>query len=387
MTFLPPQTRIGSLMSVLIGAVTRDRADLATPVKAAFQAVPRHLFIPARALVCADGDETVIDRDTDPDAWWSAVYSAEPIVTQLDDGATTIGQGDGGYTSSSSAPGTVANFLELLNPAPGHRILEVGTGTGWTAALLCHLLGEHGSLTSIEVDAAIAEQAAKNLGEAGAHPHLLVGDGAEGCLDRAPFDRVHVTCGIHTLPYAWIEQCRPGAVIVAPYCPGFGANHALQLTVLPDGTAQGGFPGFASYMMMRSQRTTYPPKPDAASLHQQSTRVDPRTIACAPPGATLAIAALTGLHLRTKKQDGGRFKAWLTNPADPAERAMIAWRPGDEVYPVVQVGERPVWDEAVDAYFRWVRSGRPGRTRFGMTVTPDGHSIWLDAPDNVLRRT
>ncbi|MEU7749335.1 hypothetical protein [Nonomuraea sp. NPDC049158] len=122
----------------------------------------------------------MIDRDTDPDAWWSAVYSAEPIVTQLDDGATAIGQGDGGYTSSSSAPGTVANFLELLNPAPGQRILEVGTGTGWSAALLCHLLGEHGSLTSIEVDAAIAEQAAKNLGGAGAHPHLLVGDGAEG---------------------------------------------------------------------------------------------------------------------------------------------------------------------------------------------------------------
>jgi protein-L-isoaspartate(D-aspartate) O-methyltransferase len=63
-------------------------------------------------------------------------------------------------TSSSSSPSTVADLLGWLDPEPGQRVLEIGTGTGWTAALLTHLVGEHGAVTSIEVDKAVAEQAA-----------------------------------------------------------------------------------------------------------------------------------------------------------------------------------------------------------------------------------
>ncbi|MEV8636635.1 hypothetical protein AB0395_33825 [Streptosporangium sp. NPDC051023] len=56
------------------------------------------------------------------------------------------------------------------------------------------------------------------------------------------------------MPYAWVAQTCPGGTIVLPYCPGFGTDHALRLIVTPGGTAHGHFPGFASYMMMRSQR-------------------------------------------------------------------------------------------------------------------------------------
>lgn len=124
------------------------------------------------------------------------------------------------------------------------RVLEVGTGTGWTAALLSHLVGEE-NVTSIEVDVAVAEQAAKNVSAAGFQPNLVVGDGAIGFSDRAPYDRVHVTCGVHTMPYTWVAQCRPGAVIVAPFSTECGADVAVCLSVGEDGTAEGRFPGLA----------------------------------------------------------------------------------------------------------------------------------------------
>ncbi|PZG24097.1 protein-L-isoaspartate(D-aspartate) O-methyltransferase [Spongiactinospora gelatinilytica] len=357
-------------------------------IESAFRAVPRHLFVPPVALAGEDRMTTVINRDADPAAWLNAVYSPMPIVTQLsdgtipidsvidDDGALNLPRGVS-YTSSSSAPATVAELLTLAHPEPGHRVLDIGTGTGWTAALLSHLTGPD-NVTSVEVDPAVAEQAAKHLSEAGFAPHLIVGDGADGAPDHAPFDRVHVTCGIRDVPYAWVEQTRPGGVIVLPWCPGFGDGNALRLVVMPDGIAHGRFPGFASYMMMRAQR------PAAASTsgpeHERVSRVDPRTIAAAPAGADLAISALTGLVATTADLEDGGFRMWVRDPDDGGQWASVTRRPGQDEFRVYQVGDRPVWDEVTDAYFQWVSWGEPGRDRFGMTVTPDGQQVWLDTP-------
>ncbi|WP_225878121.1 methyltransferase domain-containing protein [Spongiactinospora rosea] len=355
--------------------------DISAPVKRALRAVPRHQFIPPVALV-ADDTTAIIDREADPAAWFDAVYSRLPIVTQLDDGATDLRDEAGGlYTSSNSAPGTVTDFLDLLDLSPGHRVLEIGTGTGWTAALLSHLVGAQ-HVTSIEVDAALAEQAAKNLSDAGSHPHLITGDGAEGSPERAPFDRVHVTCGIRTVPYAWVEQTRPGGRIVLPYDPGFATGHAaLRLTVKPDGTASGKFAEYAAYMMMRSQRIAA--NAERGPDREARTRIDPRTITEAPSGAALAMSALTGLYLSTGRQDG-RLLTWLSDPAVPAQWTLITHVPGADDFEVYQVGDRPLWDEVTDAYFRWVDWGEPGRHRFGMTVTPGGQRVWLDTPQQAV---
>lgn len=345
--------------------------------------------LPPQGLACGVGDDVrLVDREADPAAWWEAVYTDTSIVTQLDDGATDLATGSGDYTSSASAPSTVSSLLHLLDVEPGHRILEIGTGTGWTAALLSRLTGEHGSVTWIEVDSGIAEKAAKNLSDFGVGPHLLVADGSAGHAPGAPYDRVHVTCGIRHVPYAWIEQSRPGAVIVLPYCPGFGTGHELKLIVTPDGIAHGRFPGFAGYMMMRSQRA--PADRSARSpehKHYLTTRIDPRTIAFAPAGADLAVTALTGLtsaEAAGSDEDGELHRLWLSDPVDPYSWGVVEWRPHSSEYEVYQVGERPLWEETTEAYFRWVGWGSPDRDRFGMTVTPEGQRIWLDFPERVL---
>jgi protein-L-isoaspartate(D-aspartate) O-methyltransferase len=351
----------------------------------ALRAVPRHPFIPAcaRAVLGYEEIEQVIDRDADPDAWWAAVYSDSVIVTQVSDGAGRLAPGGGEPTSASSAPSTIADLLGWLDPEPGQRVLEIGTGTGWTAALLAHLVGEHGTVTSIEIDKAIAARAAGNLAAAGARPRLIVGDGAAGCADGAPYDRVHVTCGIRVVPHAWVEQTRPGGVIVLPYCPGLGDGHGLRLTVLPDGTARGGFPGFASYMMMRSQRPPHATMDDGSG-QDLSTRVDPRLIAYAPAGGLLAMAALTGLQV-TFEERGDRLFLWVMDQDDPGAWTLTTAAPGQTEYEMYQLGDRRVWDEVTDAYARWVSWGEPGRDRFGMTVTPGGQHIWLDDPERVIQ--
>ncbi|MFD0658095.1 methyltransferase domain-containing protein [Thermocatellispora tengchongensis] len=192
---------------------------------------------------------------------------------------------------------------------------------------------------------------------------------------------MHVTCGVRRVPYAWVGQCRPGGVIVLPWCPNFGENHALRLVVTPDGVAHGRFPRFASYMMMRSQRSAH----QAEGAERCSrTPVDPRTIAYAPAGADLAVAAITGLRSTTTYLADGGFRLWLHDPDDGGRWARVTWEAGRQDFEVVQAGDRSVWEEVVEAYFRWVEWGEPDRDRFGMTVRPDGRRVWLDTPERVI---
>ncbi|TLP64067.1 methyltransferase domain-containing protein [Microbispora triticiradicis] len=342
--------------------------------RAALHAVPRHLFVPAVAWAEPyAGPGYRIDRDTDPDAWWDAVYADHPIITQLDDGATEVGGGEGVYSSSLSAPGVVVDFLELLSPYAGDRVLEIGTGTGWTAGLLSHRLGEV-NVVSVEIDPAVHEAAAASLKQAGFCPRLVLGDGADGWAEQAPYDRVHVTCGVRKVPYAWVEQTRPGGAIVLPWMPGFEPGHKLWLTAGRDGTATGRFAGGAHYMMMRAQRVPAPPEHEGGYGRRAAT-VDPRRVLRAGLGADVAIAGFLP-DVSVSLGTGEEFEIWLW-----AGRSG-AWITGSEVR---QFGERNLWDEVEEAFFRWVEWGSPGRDRFGLTVAPDGQHIWLDRPDNVIR--
>jgi hypothetical protein len=109
----------------------------------------------------------------------------------------------------------------------------------------------------------------------------------------------------------------------------------------------------------------------------------PRTIVHAPAGADVVIGALTGLR---STSDGGEdyLRVWVSDVGDPGRWAGATWEAGREEFEVYQIGDRPVWEEAVDAYFQWVAWGQPGRERFGMTVTAEGQQVWLDTPDRVI---
>ena len=156
----------------------------------ALREVPRHLFLPQLAPESA--------------------YRDDAIVTKRDAGGQPI--------SSSSQPAIMAIMLDQLALAPGLRVLEIGAGTGYNAALMKHIVGPSGTVVSVDIDADVAGQARDHLVSAG-YPDVTVvaADGAEGYPPAAPYDRVIATVGVSDLAPPWLDQTEPGGRIVVPF--------------------------------------------------------------------------------------------------------------------------------------------------------------------------
>ncbi|HZY91353.1 MAG TPA: protein-L-isoaspartate O-methyltransferase [Thermoplasmata archaeon] len=147
--------------------------------------VPRHLFVPER--------------------YRSSAYADEPLP--LPYGDATI-----------SAPHMVALQLEFAEPRAGLRILEVGVGFGYLAALLADLTGPSGHVFGIDIESGLVREARRRLGQAGLGERvtLRAGDGVAGWPESAPFDRILVSCATPELYDAWRRQLAPHGTLVAP---------------------------------------------------------------------------------------------------------------------------------------------------------------------------
>lgn len=352
--------------------------------RGAFERTPRSAFVPDAVWAPDDDAPTGYRRITkvdDPDAWWSLVNADGVVVTQVDDGHE---DGPGIATSSASMPSLVAGMLRHLDVRDGHNVLDVGTGTGWTSALLCSLLGDN-HVTTVEVDPAIAAEAASKLGAAGFAPKRVIGDGLEGWPDAAPYDRIHSTAAVRQVPSAWIEQTRPGGIIVTPWGTPYANAALLRLTVgEPGGPSHGQFVGNVSFLWMRAQRPHAVIEPPGAPDHRGPSAMDPE-LALEDVNAAFAIGLrVPGIryeHVWDDTDPSGTYRMRLSDGAGSwASVRYAAWDAEDAVH---QCGPRRLWDEIASARRWWLKEGRPGLCRFGVTIAPDGaQSVWLDDPRN-----
>lgn len=127
-----------------------------------------------------------------------------------------------GFGQTISQPLIVASLMELLALKPGEKVLDIGTGSGWQAALMAHIVSRapRGKVVSIERIPALSREARQHIAPYHFIAHrrmkLLEGDGTLGCVPEAPFDKIVATAMTNTIPKAWKEQVRIGGAIVAP---------------------------------------------------------------------------------------------------------------------------------------------------------------------------
>jgi protein-L-isoaspartate(D-aspartate) O-methyltransferase len=176
-------------------------------VQDAFATVPRHVFVPEIGPAAAYRDEAL-------------VIKCGP---------------DGMPVSSSSQPAMMAIMLDQLGLRRGHRVLEIGTGSGYNAAVMSAVVGPDGEVVTIDIDPELVTRAKTSLLAAGAEAVTVrCADGGYGDPDGAPYDRVIVTAGAWDIAPAWLDQLAPGGRLVLPL-----SVRGIQLSVGLEQTSRG----------------------------------------------------------------------------------------------------------------------------------------------------
>jgi protein-L-isoaspartate(D-aspartate) O-methyltransferase len=246
----------------------RETGALTDPrVAAAFCDVLRHRFLPGRRL--------------------SEIYEDAAILTKVGEQGVPM--------SSSSQPAIMAVMLEQLGPRPGHRVLEIGAGTGYNAALLAHLVGPDGGVVSVDIDEELCVQARANLAGAGVEGVEVVhADGAGGWPAGAPYDAIMLTASASDLACAWVDQLAPGGRLVLPLI----LAGPMQLSVAlekRDGLLTSNSVAWCGFMPLRGE---------------MAVGGDPSEAPERPPGGLGGPASPAGVEVPAADLRAG-FESWL----------------------------------------------------------------------------
>jgi protein-L-isoaspartate(D-aspartate) O-methyltransferase len=303
------------------------------------------VFVPRFYQYDADGP-SLIDESTG-DQWLTTIYTDTHLVTRDD------------VTSSSTAPSLMAAMLEALDLTGDETVLEIGTGTGYNAALLSERLSDQ-QVTSIDIDPALVDLARENLAAVGYHPLLAATDGVNAYTAGAPYDRIIATCRLDYVPSAWLTQLKPAGVIVTPLGAGVARITKDRGVFLPDP---------AYFMPLRHQ----PGQPGVADLIQAATTAS---------GSSRTYEYDTTIY----RDNAARFWLDLTQPdvrTAQIAAASIAYHPdgswarlADGL--VTQGGPRNLWDDVESTHRIWIHAGRPARQRYRLVINQHHQQILLD---------
>ncbi len=347
---------------------------------AAFQAIPRHLFVPQfwhDPATLLDGENPATR-----DPWLQAVYSDESLTTQY---APVPGTDLMWATSSSTKPSLMARMLEMLNVHTGHTVLEIGTGTGYNAALLCHRLGD-AHVTSIDINPDLIADARSRLAALSYHPTLFTGDGAGGAVDNVPYHRIIATCAVPAIPPAWIDQLAPSGTIVADLRGDLASSIAVLRKTHPDAVT-GRFSSVPGHFMWLRADVANPLRDggqfdtiiDHDDADQHTTTLDLRILDNTDLRFVLQRVDPTLQHLWRSHHDGADM---LRLSAE--DGSWLQAQPHHDQTLITQGGPRRIWTIIEHAAALWNAAGRPARDRFGLTATTANHDYWLDHPSNKL---
>ena len=173
--------------------------------------------------------------------------------------------------STISQPTAIALMLQDAEIQPGQRVLEIGAGSGYNAALIAHIVGARGSVVTVDIEGWVVAGARGNLAAAGVeNVSVVMGDGGLGYAPRAPYDRIVATVGAWEIPLAWFDQLAPNGKIAAPVHL-FGGAHDHDYLVLErqgdhlTGSSTSGL----SMVLMRGEDGAHPAPSETPLAHDK----------------------------------------------------------------------------------------------------------------------
>ena len=341
----------------------KGEGKLSSPlVEAAFRQVPRHPFIDHfyrlektdRRMQWQEVQRSTVQNS---DVWLRAVYANQPIVTAFDAYNTP--------TSSSSCPDAMAFMLEQLQLAPGMQVLEIGTGTGYNAALLAHIVGDPHSIFTVEIDDALAHRSQRILDQVvGEGITVYAGDGLYGYAPAAPYDRIIATGSYHKVPLEWLDQLKVGGILLMNLRGHFGACAFLKIVKNgPGRVAHGSFLAGSDFMELRDVQTPSYKVTDLLARYLGRPAVDQRTFTCAEFDPSLLWNHRLEFLLQLSFPDM-YFTSVEIDPMCPclidvASDTLLVFRPRERQgeWLVEIKGQKLLWERVAQAYKWWVETG------------------------------
>ncbi|HUT73585.1 MAG TPA: methyltransferase domain-containing protein [Armatimonadota bacterium] len=348
----------------LADELVANGAVVSAPVEAAFRKVPRHLFIDRAKAWFDEGKEwrgVVCDHQHPDPQVLDRIYRND--VIQISDSAT------------SSEPGCMAWMLEDLGLRPRMKVLEVGTGSGYNAALLAEIVGDPSLVYSVEVDEQLARSAKRHLEEAGYHDATVVtGDGAKGYVPGAPYDAIIVTCGCNDLAPAWVEQVTKDGTVLFPlhFAP---AGDPTLLVRRTEGELRGHFTRLIYFVNCTSELLPPPTLPrimdmaEALALSPEQAQLGfrlPVSVEGRDHGYSFVMFMLANL---TPDEHLVAHHGMATGIADTAARQACALT---AEHALTAVGGRQVLERFRAIARRWEELGCPRLQEYAITVRAAG---------------
>ena len=346
----------------------------------AFGSIPRHLFVDHYYLY--EGEEskqwTRYDQEESP-AWYERVYSGEALITHVEE--------HGRLLSSSSEPGIMATMLDALEVKPGMRVLEIGTGTGYNAALLACLVGDPHLVTTVDIDAQAIEPARHAITQVvGEGMTIKQADGRKGYSANAPYDRIIVTASAPTVPWTWKEQLAPGGILVCILEPRLAKLGGLLKAQEAGRRLQGRILETAGFMELRD---SVPSKhsiqidfraPLHTSFPLDRALFEPDLIRKDHDFTFFLYNEIPDLHMFYK---GGKGEA-LVFYAKSTPEGYVVCRQSQ----VKLRGDRSVacslWTRLVRAYGQWLHYGRPAISQYQFEMDDISQSLAFTIPSGSM---
>ncbi len=333
-------------------------------LESAFRATPRHRFVHHYLDTKRKKPRMVkVNPDRPSATQLERIYSNEALTTHRPPGPL----------STISQPSLVGHTLRQMRLEPGMRVLEIGAGTGWNAALMGRLVGGSGSVTTVELHPAVARQARRALRAAGPrNVKVVTRDGANGHASTAPFDRIVATVGSPDVFDPWMTQLKERGLLVLPLqAIPHGPFCLLAALRKTRGHVRGDAFGPAWFIRLEGPKTRGRARTvDAQDSAQQSrghakARKHLAPWACVQPGARrfyrdmlMMMAHLEGMSV-TYSDKAAHVASQHSDGTCRAEESHVEVR-----------GDSSTYEELLSVTERWLSLGAPGPGLFRVEVWP-----------------